>query len=71
MPFCPARCTRRCRRAGTTIPKRNGTIANFVPLGRIGTVTDMANACLFLLSDKASFVTGTELIVDGGITARP
>ena len=44
---------------------------DFVPLGRIGTVEDMANACLFLLSDKAGFITGTELIVDGGLTARP
>jgi NAD(P)-dependent dehydrogenase (short-subunit alcohol dehydrogenase family) len=34
-------------------------------------VEDMANACLFLLSDKAGFITGTELIVDGGLTARP
>ena len=31
----------------------------------------MANACLFLLSDKASYVTGTELLVDGGIMAMP
>ncbi len=42
-----------------------------MPLGRIGTPGDMANACLFLLSDKASYITGTELIVDGGITALP
>lgn len=52
-------------------PEAQRSVADFVPLGRIGTVTDMANACLFLLSDKAAFVTGTELVVDGGITARP
>jgi 3-oxoacyl-[acyl-carrier protein] reductase len=46
-------------------------LSDFVPMGRIGTVEDMANACLFLLSEKAAFITGTELIVDGGITARP
>jgi NAD(P)-dependent dehydrogenase (short-subunit alcohol dehydrogenase family) len=46
-------------------------LSDFVPLGRIGAVEDMANACLFLLSDKADFITGTELIVDGGLTARP
>jgi NAD(P)-dependent dehydrogenase (short-subunit alcohol dehydrogenase family) len=46
-------------------------LSDFVPLGRIGAVEDMANACLFLLSDKAGFITGTELIVDGGLTARP
>ena len=46
-------------------------IAGYVPIGRIGTTDDMANACLFLLSGAASFITGTELIVDGGITAQP
>jgi NAD(P)-dependent dehydrogenase (short-subunit alcohol dehydrogenase family) len=46
-------------------------LREYVPLGRVGTVQDMANACLFLLSDKASYVTGTELLVDGGIMARP
>ncbi|MCY4405301.1 MAG: SDR family NAD(P)-dependent oxidoreductase [Rhodospirillaceae bacterium] len=42
-----------------------------VPLGRVGTTQDMANATLFLLSDAASFITGTELIVDGGVLAKP
>ncbi len=42
-----------------------------VPLGRVGTVEDMSNACLFLLSEKAGYITGTELIVDGGLTALP
>jgi 3-oxoacyl-[acyl-carrier protein] reductase len=46
-------------------------IAAHIPVGRIGTTQDQANACLFLLSDKASFITGTELIVDGGTTALP
>jgi 3-oxoacyl-[acyl-carrier protein] reductase len=46
-------------------------LSDFVPMGRIGSVEDMANACLFLLSDKAAFITGTELIVDGGLMARP
>ena len=45
-------------------------VAEFVPLGRVGTVTDMADACLFLLSDQAGYITGVELPVDGGITAR-
>ena len=46
-------------------------VAAAVPLGRIGTAQDQADACLFLLSDKAAYITGTELIVDGGVTALP
>jgi len=46
-------------------------VADHVPVGRIGTTQDIADACLFLLSDKASFITGTELIVDGGCAAKP
>ena len=42
-----------------------------IPLGRVGTVHDMADAVLFLLSEQAAFITGTELIVDGGLLARP
>ena len=42
-----------------------------VPLGRVGTTQDMADACLFLLSERAAFITGAELVVDGGRTALP
>ena len=52
-------------------PDVQAQVAAHVPLGRIGTTQDQSNACLFLLSDKASFITGTELIVDGGVTAQP
>ena len=41
----------------------------FHPLGRIGTPSDVAEAVAFLASDRASFITGTCLTVDGGITA--
>ena len=40
-----------------------------VPMGRMGTAQDVANAALFLVSDEASYITGTELVVDGGVTA--
>ncbi len=39
-----------------------------VPLGRLGTPRDIANAALFLVSDDASYITGTTIIVDGGQT---
>lgn len=38
------------------------------PAGRLGEVRDIGNAVLYLSSDAASFVTGTQLVVDGGIT---
>jgi 3-oxoacyl-[acyl-carrier protein] reductase len=37
-----------------------------VPLGRLGTVADIANAVLFLSSDEANYITGQQIIVDGG-----
>jgi NAD(P)-dependent dehydrogenase (short-subunit alcohol dehydrogenase family) len=40
------------------------------PMGRMGEAWDVAYAALFLASDEAKYVTGTELVVDGGITAK-
>lgn len=41
------------------------------PLGRLGAPEDIGNACVFLASDLASWITGHDLVVDGGVTARP
>ena len=40
------------------------------PLGRALTPVEIAGPCVFLLSDAASAVTGTDLVVDGGMTAQ-
>lgn len=39
-----------------------------IPMGDLGDPEDIANACLFYASDLADYVTGTELVVDGGVT---
>jgi len=40
-----------------------------VPMGRFGEASEMAQAALYLASDESSYITGTEFVVDGGITA--
>jgi len=41
-----------------------------IPLGRVGTAEDIAYGVLYLASDESSFVTGSELVIDGGATAQ-
>jgi NAD(P)-dependent dehydrogenase (short-subunit alcohol dehydrogenase family) len=45
-------------------------ITRDIPLGRLGTPAEVADMCVYLLSDESRFVTGAEFVIDGGLTAR-
>ena len=47
-------------------PEDAARLVRTVPLGRLGTVEDVAEAVLFLVSPAASFITGAALVCDGG-----
>ncbi len=58
------------QRTGGDIDSLLKTRTSRIPLGFMGDGRDTANAVLFLASDDARFVTGTEIVVDGGMTVR-
>ncbi|KAF2099196.1 oxidoreductase [Rhizodiscina lignyota] len=47
-------------------PENRAYFMSLIPLGRMTDVTDVANGCCYLASEEANYVTGTELIIDGG-----
>ena len=49
---------------------REERVAPRIPMRRQGTPWEIAKAIVFLLSDDASYITGTELLVDGGLSCR-
>ncbi|HJN86103.1 MAG: glucose 1-dehydrogenase [Dehalococcoidia bacterium] len=58
--------------AGTLLPDEAGRQTHIAraPLGRLGQPVDVANGVLYLASDESSFVTGSELVIDAGLTAQ-
>ena len=54
---------------GATDEETLKTVLGMHPIGRLGEVDDVAKAIRYLASDDSSFVTGAELVVDGGLTA--
>jgi NAD(P)-dependent dehydrogenase (short-subunit alcohol dehydrogenase family) len=60
-------------RLGLSPQEQDAQIASFgerVPMGRAGSVDDIANAILYLASDESAYVTGQEIVVDGGYLVR-
>ena len=55
---------------GRSDPQRYNTTVSRIPLGRYGQPDDVAYGVLFLASDESSFMTGSELVIDGGWTAQ-
>ena len=53
-----------------SVPGARDEAAAATPIRRIGTVDDIANGVLFLASDESSFMTGSEMVIDGGWTAQ-
>ena len=50
--------------------KARKTLVRQVPLRRIGKPVDVANMIVYLASDESTFVTGTEMVIDGGVIAQ-
>ena len=50
--------------------KARQTLIRQVPLRRIGTTDDVAKMIVYLASDESTFVTGTEMVIDGGVVAQ-
>jgi NAD(P)-dependent dehydrogenase (short-subunit alcohol dehydrogenase family) len=58
------------KESGQTMEDFRKEIAALHPLGHIGEPNDIAYGILYLASDESKFVTGSELVIDGGYTAR-
>jgi len=58
-------------RAAWQTPEAEQRLLRLIPYGRIGEAADVAEAAVWLASDQSDYVTGTTLVVDGGMTLYP
>lgn len=57
-------------RSGLDNPVWEAQMLSMVPMGRVGVPDEIAYGVLYLASDESAFVTGSELVIDGGLTAQ-
>ena len=69
-PLLSAVMERRAGQDGTDVASQHADLVKLHPLGRLGTPQDIAAGIVFLASEESSFMTGSELVIDGGYTAR-
>jgi len=65
-PLVTARLTKQLGKSAEELAAQR---AKLVPMGRMGSAWDVANAVVFLASDEAGYITATKIVVDGGVTA--
>ncbi|CQR84066.1 short chain dehydrogenase (plasmid) [Paracoccus aminovorans] len=69
--LCPGHCeTPLVARLFEQTPGTRERLLDLYPMGRFAREDEIANAALFLASDEASYITGTELVIDGGFLAQ-
>jgi 3(or 17)beta-hydroxysteroid dehydrogenase len=69
-PLLEAALARRAALERIEIEALRAQLVERHPMGRLGTAEDVANGVIYLASDESAFVTGCELVIDGGYTAR-
>jgi cyclopentanol dehydrogenase len=68
--ICPGGVKTPMTEALIGMPGMDEAIKNMSPQGRMAEAIEIANGAIFLISDESSFVTGAELVIDGGSVAR-
>jgi NAD(P)-dependent dehydrogenase (short-subunit alcohol dehydrogenase family) len=69
-PLLSAVMERRAGQDGTDVASQRSDLVKLHPMGRLGTPEDIAAGIVFLASEESSFMTGSDLVIDGGYTAR-